>query len=748
MNWTYAPNSNDSLGEVAAKIVGKDIAAHCTSWSMSSADLEGGALQDGWEIDALLASADADIDKVRNVNQYISIDGRCVNPDRRSMMDIVRTYRKYLQGTLDSSDSTRIARPFLVMRVRCPPESYDVNVEPAKDEVIFFLPEALLSLVEGLFRKAYGDIDDGKNTLNPSEKGSNSIFRTHENMDAVSLDDSDGLETPMQDNTRGKSREVDDTIPEEPARWNPFTLAAMNAVVRPKKMQVPARSSTVNLPSPPLTGPKTGETSDQPRLPVASSHRIPLGSESHLPSPDASGSTRASQNSSPIRNRPTDAPRNVEDDDNDGGPRQTTTVLQAWLTPDSAVRVHLPQPNRTLNLVPPRENISTNPAFEPTGGRERSMSPLKKLQGGLKWGPGQKQFKPPSKVSSSHPHGHPSMPPPPEPERRRRSHSPPSRNTPDEDDTTERNRTRLDAGSERRSLGSSFDQEVEEDNFSTFDAELSEIMDFEYRKKAAIAHQKRLAKAETTTSHKELEPRQRFLTDHGSALSNDDRTTYFTDDETRSRSQAQSHTASSRRLGFNNPHQNRYVAALRDLSQPSHPQQQQRQSNNDTDDDASSTRAEDAPSVEHENETPAPSTSPSIYPRLSEDQNDPRAYLIRQQQRQRTSNSKIYRTKSSNPKLPFESIPTDAATLCLVLHTDAFADLSRIQKQVRVIGSVDRYLTQKIDHGHDDHHHADFELSSSEINDKITPQEWEHVLREMIERKYHPLLKPLQMVQN
>lgn len=59
MNWTYAPNSNDSLGEVAAKIVGKDIAAHCTSWSMSSADLEGGALQDGWEIDALLASADA-----------------------------------------------------------------------------------------------------------------------------------------------------------------------------------------------------------------------------------------------------------------------------------------------------------------------------------------------------------------------------------------------------------------------------------------------------------------------------------------------------------------------------------------------------------------------------------------------------------------------------------------------------------------------------------------------------------------
>ncbi|KAL2444503.1 hypothetical protein ABEF95_016934 [Exophiala dermatitidis] len=642
------------------------------------------------------------------------------------------------------------------MRVRCPPESYDVNVEPAKDEVIFFLPEALLSLVEGLFRKAYGDVDDGKNTLNPSEKGSNSIFRNHENMDAVSLDDSDGLETPTQDNTRGKSREVDDTIAEKPARWNPFTLAAMNAVVRPKKMQVPARSSTVNLPSPPLTGPKTGETSDQPRLPVASSHRIPLGSESHLPSPDASGSTCASQNSSPIRNRPTDAPRNVEGDDNDGGPRQTTTVLQAWLTPDSAVRVRLPQPNRTLDLVPPRENTSTNPAFEPTGGRERSMSPLKKLQGGLKWGPGQKPFKLPSKVSSSHPHGHPSMPPPPELERRRRSHSPPSRNTLEEDDTTERNRTRLDAGSERCSLGSSLDLEVEEDNFSTFDAELSEIMDFEYRKKAAIAHQKRLAKAETTTSHKELEPRQRFLTDHGSALSNDDRATYFTDDETRSRSQAQSHTASSRRSGSNNPHQNRYFAALRELSQHSHPQQQQRQSNNDTDDDASSTRAEDAPSVdEHENETPAPSNSHSIYPRLSDDQNDPRAYLVRQQQRQRTSNSKskLYCTRSSC--LPFESIPADATTLRLVLHTDAVSDLSRIQKQVRVIGSVDRYLTQKIDfeYGHD---HADFELSSAELNEietttttgKITPQEWEHVLREMIERKYHPLLKPLQMVQN
>ncbi|KAL2444469.1 hypothetical protein ABEF95_016864 [Exophiala dermatitidis] len=616
------------------------------------------------------------------------------------------------------------------MRIRCPPKSYDVNVEPAKDEVIFFRPEALLSLVEGLFRKAYGDIDDGPNASDPPERGPESLFRTHESMDAVSLDDSDGLETPVQDNAGGKPKEVDGAIAEEQARWNPFTLAAMNAVVRPKKMQVPARSSTVDLQSPPTSGNRTTERSDQPRPPVASSRRIPLGAESHLLSPDAFGSTTAYQECSPIRNPQTDAPRGMESDDNDGESRQRASVLQAWLTPDFAVRVRLPQPKSTLNLVPPRQNTSVDPAFEPTGGRERPVSPLKKLQGGFKWGPGQKPFKPPSKVSSSH-HGHPSMlqtPSEPDSRHRRRSNSPSSRNTFEEDNATDRTRTRLDAGSDRRSLGSGLGLE-EDDHYSTFDAELIEIMDFEHRKKAAIAHQKRLAKA--ATSHKE--PRQMSTAEQGSAMSNDDLTTYFTDNETRSRSQSQSHTASSLRSGSNNPHQNRYLAALRDLSHHSHPQPQQ-QSINDYDTPSTRFGTEDASvdEIELENERGISAPATNTYPRLSDDPNDPRAYLIRQQQRQRTSKSKLYRTKSSC--LPLESIPADAATLRLVLYTDTFADLSRLQKQVGVLGSVDRYLTQRIDYDYDDRD-AGFELSSPGTNDEIIPHEWELVLREMIERK-------------
>ena len=55
-NWTYAPSKKDSFEEIAAKIVGKDVAALCTAQSMTSAEADG-ETESGWDIEALLISS-------------------------------------------------------------------------------------------------------------------------------------------------------------------------------------------------------------------------------------------------------------------------------------------------------------------------------------------------------------------------------------------------------------------------------------------------------------------------------------------------------------------------------------------------------------------------------------------------------------------------------------------------------------------------------------------------------------------
>ncbi len=44
------------------------------------------------------------------------------------------------------------------MHLRCPPESYDVNIEPAKDDLLFSNTPEVMSLVDAFFRQYYGEL--------------------------------------------------------------------------------------------------------------------------------------------------------------------------------------------------------------------------------------------------------------------------------------------------------------------------------------------------------------------------------------------------------------------------------------------------------------------------------------------------------------------------------------------------------------------------------------------------------------
>ena len=74
------------------------------------------------------------------------------------MKQIISLYKSLLRPATSNEDPAKIVDPFLCLNISCPPGSYDVNVEPAKDDVLFANSELLLGVVERFFRSIYGDV--------------------------------------------------------------------------------------------------------------------------------------------------------------------------------------------------------------------------------------------------------------------------------------------------------------------------------------------------------------------------------------------------------------------------------------------------------------------------------------------------------------------------------------------------------------------------------------------------------------
>ena len=111
-----------------------------------------------------------DLTKVNNTGQYFSIDGRPLSSGRGLARDITKIYRKYLRSA-NSEYETTITDPFLCLQIQCPSASYDVNIEPAKDDVLFEDPQRVLSLADDLFRDMYGESTEHTEKRESSKKG-------------------------------------------------------------------------------------------------------------------------------------------------------------------------------------------------------------------------------------------------------------------------------------------------------------------------------------------------------------------------------------------------------------------------------------------------------------------------------------------------------------------------------------------------------------------------------------------------
>ena len=92
---------------------------------------------------------------------------------RGTLKQIISSYKSHLRSTTASGNNAKIVDPFLCLNIACLPGSYDANVEPAKDDVLFADSELLLGIVERWFHSVYGELQP--NSFRPSEKNASTL---------------------------------------------------------------------------------------------------------------------------------------------------------------------------------------------------------------------------------------------------------------------------------------------------------------------------------------------------------------------------------------------------------------------------------------------------------------------------------------------------------------------------------------------------------------------------------------------
>ncbi|KAI9668878.1 MAG: hypothetical protein M1831_000948 [Alyxoria varia] len=258
-NWMYVPKSETVIGDAAMKIVGKDCASQCFYNTDEFSR---------FEVEALLPRPDAENAKVSNVGHFISVDSRPVSSTRGTINQVVKMFKEHLkQSSRNLSDAKD---PFCWINIRCPPGSYDANVEPSKDDVVFQDPQACLDAVRKVLDSQYpGSSSPARIPTASTDEITSGQVEIFEDSNAhhghtadfhlrgrqhreVTNDDISLLSDPEYENENETTHSLQNS--------NPFSFAKLNALTRKRtpsiSHQEPLRrktSSDMNRPSPSYT---------------------------------------------------------------------------------------------------------------------------------------------------------------------------------------------------------------------------------------------------------------------------------------------------------------------------------------------------------------------------------------------------------------------------------------------------------------------------------------------------------------
>ena len=210
-SWSYSPIGAPTVREAASQMLGKGVFSQCINAALT----EPGSSPDDKlveelterevsriTVDAFLPKLDADFAAVSKKGAFLSVDGRPLASGRGTMKKVVSAFKARfdvlhrLQGIQSSASNV-----FIRLDIQCPPGFYDINVSPAKDEVLFTDEERVLKIVDDLLQATYASTEiedtpqhpDGEelNELSPDDLQILESF-------AITHDESPGPVDPLQ----------------------------------------------------------------------------------------------------------------------------------------------------------------------------------------------------------------------------------------------------------------------------------------------------------------------------------------------------------------------------------------------------------------------------------------------------------------------------------------------------------------------------------------------------------------------
>ncbi|KAI0176426.1 hypothetical protein GGR52DRAFT_361778 [Hypoxylon sp. FL1284] len=179
--WSYSPKLGASIREAAIQLFGADIANQCSemTFEIGGAVNEDSSLKehnespqnDSYVFEALIPKPGLDISRMPK-HRYLSIDGRPIAARKGTVKKLLDIYSEHLSTALRPISSAAIPKDcFIRLNIRCPPGSYDVNIEPSRDEVLFSNEQTILDGFKGLCEEVYGatSADTTNSRLEPED---------------------------------------------------------------------------------------------------------------------------------------------------------------------------------------------------------------------------------------------------------------------------------------------------------------------------------------------------------------------------------------------------------------------------------------------------------------------------------------------------------------------------------------------------------------------------------------------------
>ncbi|KAI1470078.1 uncharacterized protein F4812DRAFT_470067 [Daldinia caldariorum] len=164
-NWTFSSNPSFSVKEAAVQLFGPEITTYCFEKTLEISGLtdsnDASVKQQGdlpnckYVFEAFILKKDSRPSKCSK-QRYFSVDGRPVTAKRGTLKKLLDIYVEHI-GVL-SSQGTSTARPkeyFIRLNIKCPPGSYDANIEASKDDVVFSDEKTILDGFKDLCKEVY-----------------------------------------------------------------------------------------------------------------------------------------------------------------------------------------------------------------------------------------------------------------------------------------------------------------------------------------------------------------------------------------------------------------------------------------------------------------------------------------------------------------------------------------------------------------------------------------------------------------